>query len=979
MHDVKRLPRAVLPVLLALVATAAYADPWGVPLDRRAVRSEISPAGDRDAFLVEAPIGARIDVRVALPKSSGLLATAQLIGPSGPVADAIFAPAGRGLRLKRFTAPETGRYEIRVEGEQGTAGAFRVSAKVRGSGDLSLRDLSIGSGQEGRLHFAAGGGARVSFSVRGGLTAPTFVRIESPIGTIVPIAEGAVSTRVGILRGKKITLPDALPYGRYALVLSSPSGALQGMRARVRVKGGGLDGHRGALAGAEPVITAVTPQEAGDGTIVRLVGRGFVLDPKRPIRVFFGGVEAQSPTFDDAMSLRASFPPDLSGRVDVALLNGDGHAVVVEDAVLAVLPPRPTRIEPSRGPGLGGTVTEVHGSQFREGVAVTVAGTPFPENTEFVSETLLLFTTPPFAGGVQAIGVRDPTDQTGSITAGFDFVPPPLILEMRPPLVPAVAGAEVRLVGGDLSPLHDVTIGGLAPTAIGWLPPLSADLTLPLLVPGHHDVAVEDAFGQRALLPNGLTVFTYAAGPGLADTGGAAPVDLALADFDADGDLDAFCVSPGGATLSAEPLLRVLRNDGEQGWTDVSADVLPAITVDDWRASTIAFGDVAADVGETPPDSWPDIVIGSLDDSVLPDGRSRVRVLANRAAIGGGRHFVDRTEILMAATTQHDEWRAEDLWIGDIDGDGGVDDILATHDEIPFGESPLAPYYVYHLSGTRMFSFALDEVGTYGRFGWRSKRFPQVIGTRQVVPNIPTCVGNECADDYTPFRGTSLAVDDFDGDGRMDVAVTRPEALDVQGRRVASTQLARNIEVQGVASFEDRSGDFSVAIQSLAGDIILSGDVAGSPDPDLVIVSRTTSGAGIAVSIAQFRGFGQAWGDPSDELLPAAAGAERLQADAAQLVDVDGDGDLDIVLLTSSAPGGVGRGLRILRNRGERGFDRVLEDLLPAATAQEPFTGAALALGDLDDDGGFDIVLARDGGATGTPALSTVKRDTGGE
>ena len=941
---------------------------FGTPAGARRIRTTLHDTDDVDRFRVVAAAGNRVTFKVR-PRG-GAAVVADVLGPGRDVV-ATAAPKGRGLRA-RFDAVTSGAYVLRVRpADGGVGGDVDVTAHVKGSGDVRLRGFAVAGTGETEVPFAAPPGARLSFRVNGRSGAPNLVRIETPLGGAVVIPEGVVRRTSTRLSAKRVDLPVAVPYGEWRLVLAAPLGTLDGLKLKIDVRKGGLAAARGRLDEPEPRLLDVQPREAGPGTPLTVLLR----DALPPVRLFVGGVEVADVRLSgDGRTLTGEFPHRLTGLLDVAVLANDGSTAALPSVVAAVPPPVVTAIDPVRGPASGGTVVELAGSDFRSGAAVTVDGTPFPANTEFVSSTLLRFVTPAFAAGEQVLGVRDPTGQESVAPTAFEFVAAPAITDVRPPLVPALPNETLRIDGTSLAPGRTVALGGV-PATLADAAESSLLARVPTLALGAHDVVVIDDLGQSATRTGGVTVFGFEVLHGVADTGGDEASALALSDFDDDGDLDVFVASPGGATLAAGSLLRVLRNDGDGVYVDVTDDVMPSVVDDDWRGDTVVFGDVAADVGAPLPDGFPDLVIGSLDETVLPAGRSRTRILANRAAPGGGRRFVDRTSTLMAAPATFDDWRAADLWIGDLDGDGGLADIVATHDETPFGESPLTPYYVYHLSGTRVFSFA--AAGGYGRFAHQAQRFPTVLGTRVPTTGFPQCVGDDCADDYVPFRGGSLAVADFDDDGRLDVAVTAPDVVTVQGNVIASTQIARNTVTQWGVRMVDRTADVSVQIDPLRGDIVLAGDVTGDGAPDLVVVSRTAPVGIRAVSIAEFRGFGSTWAARTSRL-PERDGDEGLQADDAALADIDGDGDLDLVLLTRTAPTSgstaSGRGLRVLRNLGAAGFSRALEDLLPSVAAAGTLTGTALAVGTGAAPGAQpEIVIARR--ASGSTSVTGVRRD----
>ncbi|MBL8897164.1 MAG: VCBS repeat-containing protein [Planctomycetes bacterium] len=111
---------------------------------------------------------------------------------------------------------------------------------------------------------------------------------------------------------------------------------------------------------------------------------------------------------------------------------------------------------------------------------------------------------------------------------------------------------------------------------------------------GDSDLVLGTASGVVALYRNLLRGPIPLRMPALVELQGSFPTinapvnDLALADIDADGDLDLY-VATGGSNALAQD--RLFRNDGNAGFTDISAQLPPS--VEDTRG--VAFGDVDGD------------------------------------------------------------------------------------------------------------------------------------------------------------------------------------------------------------------------------------------------------------------------------------------------------------------------------------------------------------------------------------------------
>jgi len=357
---------------------------------------------------------------------------------------------------------------------------------------------------------------------------------------------------------------------------------------------------------------------------------------------------------------------------------------------------------------------------------------------------------------------------------------------------------------------------------------------------------------------------------------GTSTTDVDLVDVDGDGDLDIY-KAQGTDGFAGRPD-QLLINDGHGHFVDESASRLPPENANSLKAD---FGDVDGD--------------GDLD-AILANVGPELLLLNDGLGV-----FTDGSNRLPPPPPLLDDL-SPDARFADVDGDGDLDILVSN--EIPFpGPFPGAQDRLWINDGTARFS---DETAT---------RLPAAID--QTAAMLPG---------------------DIDGDGDLDIVVLNrgPEKVLVNS---------------GAGVFTDETEDRFPDTE----DSTRAGGLADlDRDGDLDLVTGNSRGEAAAIYFNDGRGVFVA-GDfgmtpRPDETI---AGLE--------LVDLDGDGDLDVYLSNAGAlltgHGFVGGPDRYFRNNGVGHFvERTPSHFDPPS---DPTTDAAF--GDIDGDGDLDLVVGNSG------------------
>ena len=471
----------------------------------------------------------------------------------------------------------------------------------------------------------------------------------------------------------------------------------------------------------------------------------------------------------------------------------------------------------------------------------------------------------------------------------------------------------------------------------------------------------------------------------------------------------AFAALPSAATAAGAPLFRdaseetglaVMHDDGDRGRLELRAIAGPGAALLDYDLD----GDLDLYL----------VTGGPLPGDPAPAGTTRGRLLRNDLAAAGGGAARPRWVDVTAASGLAPEAYGTGIAVGDVDGDGAPDLLLADLDgdrlwrnrgDGRFARDPTALPDGGRWSVTGSF-LDLEGDGDLDLY---------VVRYVAATPGV-TCFAESTRRDYcgpaaypplphrllrnagggrfedvsvasgvagTPAPGLGSIAVDHDGDGRDDLWVANDGQPNLLWRNRGDGTLADEAPFAGLALSRDGHARAGMGVDA--------GDADGDGDEDLFVTNLTgetntlyvalgdglyadrTAEAGLAAPSLPWTGFGTAFVDADLDGwldLLVVNGAVRLAHGSAPAAAPGGGAGGEGTGATEAGPAGaegaraahlraLGQPGQLYRNLGD---GRYAVDAAAGGPLGTPAVARGLAVGDVDGDGRLDAVVAANGG-----------------
>lgn len=744
--------------------------------------------------------------------------------------------------------------------------------------------------------------------------------------------------------------------------------------AAVRVEN--ADGQVGELPGAyvyigPPVVVAIIPDEGPriGGNEVRLYGAGLFAGAQ----VFVDGIEAQVVDTVDGVELTFIAPPTTRpltpvpvtgvARVDVRVVNPapDMRETTVTGGYGYFWPPEVLSVTPASGPTAGGTAVLIEGRFFRQpdpDAFFVRFGAAEATQIAVLSPERITAVTPPGMRGFVDVQVENGFSSAGQLPDGFEYIPPPRIDRVEPAEGPTFGGERVRVVGVDFRDGALVLFGGRPCRDVTFISAAILECTTPPGDEGFTHVEVRNPDGQNDVLLEGYRYLGLSVTPGYGLTAGFARVVIRAGGM-RDGAQFFFGNTLAG-DCTVESSTRAVCQTPAHASGRVEVSFVNPDGTGERRAEAFRYGayhdESAARLTPTGRNGNHAVPLdvdldGDLDFIVVNgiSGETNPRLEQDEIYINDGTGTFDVVPFGEAAISHN-------VQLGDVNGDAFVDLVIAngnapgalffvgdgagnfTETAVPGMTSGAFDAVLADLVGDEQDDLFIAAIGCSGRGGCdnlqegRDGLFERTGPTSFVDRSTRVPHRDGLQHDH------KVAVGDWDLDGDLDLFVT------VDNRNFSVNENNHRVLENTPSGFVERT----TGLEGLVGDIfdIDVGDIDGDGDLDVVAPSCEPFFDSSTVVLQN---------DGSGGFTRNFAAVPSLQTVCyygSAVVDLEGDGDLD-VLFTGSALLGGPHTAALFVNRGDGTFVDA-SDTLPVLFGSQ--LGTEFIAGDFDSDGDIDLV-----------------------
>lgn len=387
---------------------------------------------------------------------------------TGELAAAAVTDAGGNYSIEGLPAGTYSVYAEPLDGPFRASATIALSAQTADSFATTWAPggpITIGSGGQGAATFAVEPDVALTINDASGSRVPA-----GGTASFLVRGPGLSSTVEARVTGDGVTAQhEVLANNQLRITVVAASNAARGVRClelrdaqgRVAMLTAAVD-----VQDVDPTLSDVTPTSLDPvgGEQLTIDGSGFTSG----CDVVVGGQLATQVTFVSPTRLRCATPPSpgVTSLVDVVVIRPDGREARADSSVSYRADPRPTSVDPDRGPLTGGTPHRVRGSGFASPATIEVDGRS--AQVLEVSSFEVEFVLPAGAGpGPVDLVVRVGAEE-GFLADALVYVdaPAPRVTVVSPSSGPTSGGTLVTLVGEDFAQNATVTFDGDAGSGV---------------------------------------------------------------------------------------------------------------------------------------------------------------------------------------------------------------------------------------------------------------------------------------------------------------------------------------------------------------------------------------------------------------------------------------------------------------------------------------------------------------------------------